>query len=356
MTSSFRDRWIAAISSLAAVAALPGAAFAAELTVCPHGCEFTSIQSAVDAAHHGDVIEIEPGTYFENVQISKALTLNGAGRDKTRVDGRFLGPVFTLNGPRDAPTPVTVTLTNMTITRGRGVNVGGGVEVGLARLDMHFCILVSNRSDGTDTNGAGGGISLESGVEDSTNKIANTLIVYNHSQSGGGGVSVSFETLAEITDSTISRNDTQAVGGGIYLLAKSQARITGTSLTENSAKLGGGGVFATRDVRDQPGTNLTLAGSVIADNLTPGDGGGLRGQFTLSDSVVARNTAGRDGGGIFSEGEGAVLSRVFVVQNVAGHRGGGILTPGALEPSETTIAQNQPDNCFAEPPLGACPK
>ena len=354
MISSLRDLLVAAIGTLATVASLPGAAFATELTVCPHGCEFSSIQSAVDAAHHGDVIEIERGTYFENVQINKALTLNGAGRDKTRVDGRFLGPVFTLAAPPNAATIVPVKLTNMTITHGRGVNIGGGVEVaGGALLDMHFCIVVSNRSDGIFTNGAGGGISLEDGLESSTNKIANTIIVYNHSQSGGGGVSVSFETLAEITDSTISRNDTQGVGGGIDLLAKSQAKITGTSLTQNSAKLGGGGVFATLDHVDQPGTQLTIAGSVIADNLTPGDGGGLIGQFTLSDSVVARNTAGHDGGGLFAE---AGLSRVFVVQNVAGHRGGGILTLDAFESSETTIAQNHPDNCAPEPPFGSCPK
>ena len=334
-----------------------GAASASELSVCPKGCEFTSIQSAVNAAHGGDVIEIGRGTYFENINISnKALTLNGAGRDKTRVDGQFLGPVFVLSSSFNVATVARVTLTNMTITHGRGVNTGGGVEVAGAALSMDFCIVVSNRSDGIDTSGAGGGISLETGRGSTTDKIANTIIVYNHSQSGGGGVSVSFETQAEITDSTISRNDTQGVGGGVDLLAKSQAKITGSSLTQNSAKLGGGGVFSTRDAREQPGTNLTITGSVIADNLTSSDGGGLRGQFTMSDSVVARNTAGNDGGGLFPEGEGAGLSRVFVVQNTAGHRGGGIFTSGAFEPSETTVAQNQPDNCFAEPPDGSCPK
>jgi hypothetical protein len=331
-------------------------AFAGELTVCPKGCEFTSIQSAVNAAHGGDVIEIGPGTYFENVNISKALTLNGAGRDKTRVDGRLLGPVFTLDSPPNTTTEVAIRLTNMTITHGRGVNVGGGIEVtDLARLDLSFCIVISNRSDGIDTNGAGGGISLES-LPSRTNKIANTIIVYNHSQSGGGGISVSFETQAEITDSTISRNDTQGVGGGIDLLAKSIAKITGSSLTENSAKLGGGGVFAAHDARFQPGAEATIADSVIADNLTTADGGGLEGQFTISDSVIARNTAANDGGGLFIDGFGALFSRVFVVQNAAGHSGGGIFTSTGLLINDTTIAQNKPDNCVEEPGLGAgCP-
>ena len=331
-----------------------GAASAGKLTVCPKGCEFTSIQSAVDAAHGGDMIEIGPGTYFENVNISKALTLNGAGRDKTLVDGRLLGSVFTLDSPAAATTVNTVRLTNMSITQGRGVNVGGGIEVlGLARLDLSFCIVIANRSDGIDTNGAGGGISLES-AESVTNKIANTIIVYNHSQSGGGGVSVSFETQAEIIDSTISRNDTQGLGGGIDLLAKSIAKITGTSLTENSAKLGGGGLFAANNHPFQPGAEVTITDSVIADNLTTADGGGLSGQFTISDSVIARNVAAHDGGGLL--GHGALLSRVFVVQNAAGHSGGGIFTVTGLGIIDTTIAQNKPDNCVAAPATGSgCP-
>jgi pectin methylesterase-like acyl-CoA thioesterase len=37
------------------------------LTVCPDGCNYTSIQAAVYAAHPNDTIEVQSGTYNESV-------------------------------------------------------------------------------------------------------------------------------------------------------------------------------------------------------------------------------------------------------------------------------------------------
>ncbi|MCD4811279.1 right-handed parallel beta-helix repeat-containing protein [bacterium] len=43
------------------------------------GADFTSIQAAVDAASEGDTIEVRSGTYVENVDVRKRLTLRGEG-------------------------------------------------------------------------------------------------------------------------------------------------------------------------------------------------------------------------------------------------------------------------------------
>ncbi|NIA11877.1 MAG: hypothetical protein GWP10_19660 [Nitrospiraceae bacterium] len=45
------------------------------------GADFTSIQAAVDAASAGDTIEVRSGTYVENVDVDKRLTLVGEGAD-----------------------------------------------------------------------------------------------------------------------------------------------------------------------------------------------------------------------------------------------------------------------------------
>ena len=42
------------------------------------GADFTSIQAAVDATGEGDTIYVHAGTYVENVDVWKKLTLEGA--------------------------------------------------------------------------------------------------------------------------------------------------------------------------------------------------------------------------------------------------------------------------------------
>jgi predicted outer membrane repeat protein len=352
-----RLAWIVGPASLTASVATIGTplAHAAELTVCAQACEFSRIQDAVDFAHHGDLIKIGPGAYYENIYVNKSLTLSGAGRDKTRVDGKLAGPVITLDSPPGAAADVPIVITNVTITHGRGLGIGGGVEVmGQARLEMHSCILISNRSDGSG-NGAGGGINVES-FTNVPNRITDTLLVYNHSQSGGGGLAVSFESVVDIIRSTISRNDTAAFGGGIRLLSKSIAKIDNTSITENRSKLGGGGVAGSSGAPLNPGASVTISDSVIADNATSQNGGGILGPADLvSNTVIARNRATIDGGGWLATGF-PDLKNVFIVQNTAGHDGGGILTGGQLILSATTLGQNHPNNCAEESPYGSgCP-
>jgi hypothetical protein len=348
MTTPFQ-RLFVVIPGLATVAATAvPVARASDLSVCAHGCEFTTIQSAVDSAHHGDVIHIGQGTYFENISVNKALTLSGAGRDKTRIDGNSLGTVLTLDSG-DSPGDVPIVITNMTITHGRGVGVGGGVEVeGGARLDMSYCVLVSNSSVDVSANlggGLGGGIDIQS-FPATPNKIAHTVFTYNHADAGGGAIDVSYESSADITNSTISRNDTRGEGGGILVLNKAAATIKNTSITDNISTTDGGGVGSSVGQRMvNPAAFVTIDGSIIAGNSTSGGGGGISGPIaTLSNTVIARNHANVDGGGWVTTGQPTVTN-VFVVQNTAGHSAGGILNSGTLSLTNTTISQNQPGNC-----------
>jgi parallel beta helix pectate lyase-like protein len=72
---SIKRRIIPAIVALLFVSAI---AEAATLTVgtCP-GAGFSTIQSAVNAAHAGDTVNVCPGSYPEQVSINKALTVQG---------------------------------------------------------------------------------------------------------------------------------------------------------------------------------------------------------------------------------------------------------------------------------------
>lgn len=63
------------LSILIGVLLICGQAVAATYTVCPSGCEFSSIQSAIDAANSGDTIEVHSGTYNERVDANKAIII-----------------------------------------------------------------------------------------------------------------------------------------------------------------------------------------------------------------------------------------------------------------------------------------
>ena len=66
--------------------------------------DFTTIQAAVDAAADGDIIEVYSGTYIENIQIDKKLTLtgiameflNGGDSGKPIIDGNDFGDVISV--------------------------------------------------------------------------------------------------------------------------------------------------------------------------------------------------------------------------------------------------------------------
>ncbi|MCS7197854.1 MAG: right-handed parallel beta-helix repeat-containing protein [Candidatus Bipolaricaulota bacterium] len=49
------------------------------LAVCPSGCAFARIQHAIDAARAGSTLQIQAGTYQENIEIAKPLKIMGSG-------------------------------------------------------------------------------------------------------------------------------------------------------------------------------------------------------------------------------------------------------------------------------------
>jgi parallel beta-helix repeat protein len=83
---------------LAALALFLAGADAATITVGPEGCDYVSIQAAIDAASPGDVVEVAGGTYRENLVVDMPIVLRGAGNGTERpiVDAGGSGSCVTI--------------------------------------------------------------------------------------------------------------------------------------------------------------------------------------------------------------------------------------------------------------------
>ena len=262
-----------ASASLAALAAacLPTSNIMAATTrtVCAAGCQFTTIQSAIDAAEKDDTILIEKGRYVENLNTEgKRITLQGADRRTAIIDGNGLGPVITIPGP--AP----VSISDVTITRGYGA--GGG-------------ILVTDLA-GHEANS--GGLNLR-----------HSIIIANHSTTDGGGISVNAVFIlptVTISDCTIANNSAAGRGGGFAMLADGPVTISKSTFADNQATEGGG-IYVDDDFYLVHVTETTLVANTAAT-----DGGGMwfdgfGGHLEVDDNVVAaNNSAGHGAGGIFA--------------------------------------------------------
>ncbi len=99
-------------------------ASATTIIVCPSGCTYSSIQTAIDAASSGDIIEVQSGTYYENVNATKTLTLigNDTGTGKPLVNAAGIGSAITLSADG-------ITLKGFNATRGGTEGIDAGIKV-----------------------------------------------------------------------------------------------------------------------------------------------------------------------------------------------------------------------------------
>lgn len=115
------------VIAMVVAASLAGSAFAATIwTVDPGGFgDFTTIGSALadGSVLDGDTIDVLPGTYFENLSISKAVTLRStAGSGVTTINGGGSGPAVSITSGIAAAT--TPTVEGFTITGGNTSTTG----------------------------------------------------------------------------------------------------------------------------------------------------------------------------------------------------------------------------------------
>lgn len=194
------------------------------LQVCST-CDYTTIQSAVDAGASGDIIYfLNPGTYFENVDLgSKAIGFfNPYTLGQVIIDGGTNGPAI-----RAAGFAGTIAMQRILVRNGVHDGLGGGLSLSgssaAASVEVYDCRFENNVAT------YGGGI----GAYRCRLYMDGTELVDNFAQEGGG---LHGEQLYALTSKGCVFDDN--LGGGVHLVnANSNAAFTfrQCSLERNTA-------------------------------------------------------------------------------------------------------------------------
>jgi hypothetical protein len=279
-------RWLVlslttALMSSSAIAGAPALAATRCVGTQP-GC-FAGLQDALDAAHDGDTVRLERGTFVGGAVVTKSVAIVGDGQHATIVSGG--GPVLRIGTLFD-PAPPTVSIRDLTITGGRTASSSLADFIGEGDFLAH-----------------GGGIEIPrgDGGPGATVTIARTSIVGNRAAPSA--------TVDSGLDCGSACPFAAAKGGGIYnegTLTISDSAISGNrvgtaaGLSALTSDAEGAGIYS----RFGP---LTILRSRIEDNqatATPpygrfADGGGvfnLDSPFVMRDSSVSGNRAHLDAG------------------------------------------------------------
>jgi hypothetical protein len=334
--SAIRNWTVAGVLTVAGVSAGEGAT----VTVCPSGCDATTIQGAATAANPGDTIQILSTLEHTegDIFLNKNLAIEGFGATLTiiqadPVEDAATVPVFVITSG------ASVTMRDLTIRHGGGLE-GAGVRVLDGDLDLMDVRLRNNLAGAR-----GGGIFV---ATNSTLKGVRCDIRSNTANGGSGG-GIHADGAVELVDTTVSSNLTyeslsDAKGGGVTALGSLilrrctvQNNHAWTSDTDDFAT--GGGVYF-------GGTSLLIEDSSILYNTATGDpssGGGL--EIRGSAPAVVRRTSftgndSDDGGAIYSSLPGLEIDGCTVADNAADYIGGGLVLYASALISNSTITGN----------------
>jgi hypothetical protein len=247
----------------------PSGAAAATIVVRPDGTgDYPTIQTAIDAASDGDVIELADGMFV------------GDGNR----DLEFLGKAIRVQSQSGDPTTCVIDCEGSASEPHRGVWFADGDDTDTELVEV---TITGGYVAGLGTDGAGGGILCTNGARP---LIQHCHILANHAESGGGGVSCRVVARPSLSDCVIAGNSTDAWGGGVAWGTAENRSISDCVVTGNVATVAGGGLGCS-------GGGLLVIRCTIAVNQTDGEGGGLffgaeTSEISISNSIVHANCAG----------------------------------------------------------------
>ncbi len=287
------------------------------ITSINNGSDFGDCTAIITPDGYGtnDNIVLPAGTYTNSISgageinnttgdlnISRSVTITGAGRLSTFIDGGGIDRVLRVD------VNITVNISGVTIRNGRITgSPGGGIALSNGTINITDSTVSGNYSDGH-----GGAIYNNDG----TVTVTRSVITNNRADGNGGGIYTGANRDFFITDSTISDNSSGGNGGGAYFYLGNVV-ITGSTISGNSSEDqigGGGGIYND--------TDLTTVNTTISGN-SASYGGGVwnQGSWTSINTTISDNTA-TSGGGLYNF-MGITMQNTIVAASSGGGQSGG---------------------------------
>lgn len=216
---------------------LQGTACSKTVSICNRGCDFTSITEGINSADRGDTIEVQSGTYFENVNVSKPLTLLGkdTGQGKPIIDAGGNGSAMTLFAD-----DTTVKGFNLTNSLGSWLEIWAGIEVNSNHSTL-IDIMAFNNENGILITGSNNTIQGNDAINNiygiKTKSSANNFITGNNLRNNNYGL-----FILDSRDNAIQRNQATNNEYGILLNESTENNLSHNQMTGNSYNFGGSGV------------------------------------------------------------------------------------------------------------------
>lgn len=310
--------------TLSALSAISPATQAADSTVCALGCDYSFIQTAIDASAtvDGDTITVSDGTYAE------AINFNGKNITVTSVNGA--ASTFLVGDDNNNP-----------MVRFANGETSAAVLQGFT-IDNQVTVSTFVAIQITDSSAYINGVSINGPANSSWNHQG--IVV-----TGSNGTTVENSTITGSNlgiqigmASSVSLNSVAVDGNQIALVVDGASHLSmaGGSLSNNVDSNGnvyidsGSAVSLLRTVlNNNAGTVINSSGSLTLDDvvLTGNSGSGLfigAGTAVVTNSLFSGNVSHSTPGGAIYNGPGSslFLYNSTIVGNYAFYAGGGIYT------------------------------
>ncbi len=287
---------------------------------------FATINHALSIIQDLDTIRIEPGIYYEQLDITGLTGVNDFVMQGTSLIDTIAivspnqGPAIRINMPFSRQTQFL----NLSVSHIHPDTIGSGIEILNATPTINNCVIRGNRNGSP-----GGGIRILNSVDTTGTDtlLLSKCHIYDNEAPGGAGIYAQNSAfIIEFSKIEFNRSASDH-GAGMLFQDCFEMDIQYNQVHANE---GGNGAGIYLDVTNSVGGSNTIINNLIYRNNGLYDGAGMYVygsgvSNTIFDNTFGENDAQGNGGGLYIEStSNIVLNNNIFVNNNSQQNGGGI--------------------------------